>query len=373
MTKQKLFGIAGMVLLACITGCKAPRMEKVERIVPVKIYVAQPDTLSEYVSLTGGVEAVNDAVVYSKVSERLTVLNVKTGDYVKAGQILAEQYNRSALQGKNAAGAALKSAEAQMTSRKDDFTRIRNLYAKKAVTEQQFNQAEIQLSIAEAAVEQAMAALDQAVVQYENTLLRAPFAGRVATIYYDKNETVTVGQQVIKIVNAHTIKAKLNVPSVDMEKVEVGKRVTAEFPALPGERFSGMVYRIDEAVNPQTRTLTTEIRLENNDKKLKSGMFGEFRIEAKRHEKTVVVNELTVLNRTEVITDNRGFQTDRFEHYVYCVSGGKAAKRIVTPGIVSGGYTELAEGVSFGDSIIVVGQNILKDGDAVRIVNGTER
>ena len=53
--------------------------------------------------------------------------------------------------------------------------------------------------------------------------------------------------------------------------------------------------------------------------------------------------------------------------------GGKAVKKEVVPGIVSGGMTELSRGVAFGDSIIVVGQNVLKEGNAVRIVNGTER
>lgn len=362
-------GVALFTVLGSFAGCTPPRKEEIKRTVPVRVYVAQPDTIATVVSLTGGIEAGSDAFVYSRVTEQLVTLAVKPGDRVQTGQLLAQQYNRGALEGKTAAAAALKGAQIQLSARRDEFSRISNLYAKKAVTLQQYDQAKTQLDAAEATREQAAASLEQAVVQYENTILRAPFNGTIAAVYFDRNQTVAAGQQVIKIVNANSIKAKLKIPSVDVGKVNVGRQVTARFPSIPDMRFTGTVSRMDEAIDPVTRTLIAEVLLENRENLLKSGMFGEFAIETQRHTDAVVVNELTILNRTTIITDERGFQTEQPEYYLYVASGGTALKKAVIPGIVAGGSTEIVEGVSFGDSIIVAGQNIVKNGDAIRIVN----
>jgi membrane fusion protein, multidrug efflux system len=371
--KLKVTGMACAAVLSLLTGCKPPVRDTVQRVVPVKVYVAMPDTISSYVTLTGGIEARNDAFVYSKTSEKLVSLQVKQGDGVTAGQVLATQYNESALQGRTVAAAALKSAEIQVQTGSDDFRRMEKLLEKKAVTKQQYDQAKSRFDIAQASHEQAKAALEQANVLYENAILRAPFNGRVAMIYFDVNEMVPAGQQVIKIVDAHTVKAKLNVPSVDMGKFGEGCAVVATFPSLPDTQFTGIVYRMDEAVDPATRTLTAEVRIDNGGGVLTSGLFGEFRIETAKRRGVVVVSEMTVMSTTQISTDEKGVQHEIPGYYVFIARGGKAVKKEVVPGIVSGGMTELSRGVAFGDSIVVVGQNVLKEGNAVRIVNGTER
>lgn len=371
--KKIVFEVISLAVLTSVMGCKQKKQEQVERVVPVEVYIAKPDSISSYVKLTGGIEAQNDAFVYSKVSEKLINVNVKSGDVVKAGQILAVQYNKSALQGKLVAEASLKSAQIQLKSRKDDFVRMTNLLAKNAITRQQFDQAKSQFDVAQATFEQASAAMEQADVQYENAILRAPFDGRVGMVYYEVNEMVPAGQQVIKIVNANTVKAKLRLPAVDIRKISIGQQVLAYFPSSPDTQFSGTVYRIDEAVDPLTRTLEVEIRLKNENNALKSGLFGEFMIEIAKKKNAVVVSELTVMTRTEIITNEKGIQTELPDYYVYLIKNGKAEKKSVRTGIVSGGFIEINKGISFGDSIIVTGQNIVKGGDTVRIVNGTER
>lgn len=371
--KIVVFEVIGLAVLTMITGCKPKMKEQIERVIPVEVYVAGPDSISSFIKLTGGIEAQNDAFVYSKISEKLISLNVKSGDYVKAGQILGAQYNKSSLQGKLVAEASMKSAQIQLKTREDDFIRMKNLLAKNAITKQQFDQAKSQFDIAQATYEQASASMEQADVQYENAILRAPFEGQVGMVYYDVNEMIPAGQQVIKIVNANTVKAKLRVPAVDIRKITTGQQVTAYFPSMPDTQFTGTVYRIDQAVDPMTRTLEIEIRLKNEGNFLKSGLFGEFRIETAKHTGTIVVSEMTVMTRTEIITNEKGIQSENPDYYVYLIKNGKADKKSIIPGLVSGGFIELAKGINFGDSIIVAGQNIVKNGDSLKIVTKTER
>src|SRR5690554_3267479 len=175
--KTVVGGIICLTTLVLISGCTPKKPAEVERIIPVEVYVAKPDSISSYIRLTGGIEAQNDAVVYSKVPEKLISLNVKPGSRVKAGQVLGVQYNQGLLQGKRAAEAALKSAEISVRTLKDDFTRMENLFAKNAVSKQQFDQTKSKYDIAQASYEQAKASVEQATVQFENAILRAPFDG----------------------------------------------------------------------------------------------------------------------------------------------------------------------------------------------------
>lgn len=370
--KTVVGGILCLTTLILINGCTPKKPAEVERIIPVEVYVAKPDSISSYIRLTGGIEAQNDAVVYSKVPEKLISLNVKPGSRVKAGQVLGVQYNQGLLQGKRAAEAALKSAEISVRTLKDDFTRMENLFAKNAVSKQQFDQTKSKYDIAQASYEQAKASVEQATVQFENAILRAPFDGIVANIYFDLNEMIPAGQPVVKIVNADNIKAKIKVPSTDISKLSTGKNVIASFPSFPDTVFTGTVYRIDEAVDPLTRTLEVEVRLSNKNNLLKSGLFGEFRIETQKNTDAVVVSEMTILSRTVINTDEKGIQTTHPDYYLFLIKNGKAKRVSIIPGVISGGFIEVSDGVSFGDSIIIAGQNIVNDEDSIRVVNRTE-
>jgi hypothetical protein len=129
---------------------------------------------------------------------------------------------------------------------------------------------------------------------------------------------------------------------------------------------------MDESIDPHTRSLLAEVRLSNTGNLLRSGLFGEFHVQTAHHAETIVVSEMTLLTRAEIITNALGIQTEKPEYYVYIVNGGKAVRRLVNPGIVSGGLVELTSGVLVGDSIIVAGQNAVKEGDTLRVVNRTE-
>ncbi|MDO5576513.1 MAG: efflux RND transporter periplasmic adaptor subunit, partial [Fibrobacter sp.] len=367
--KAVVNGIFCLTTLVLINGCAAKKeTEEVKRVVPVEVYVAKPDSISSYIKLTGGIEAQNDAVVYSKVSEKLISLNVKPGSHVSAGQVLGIQYNQGLLQGKKAAEAGLKSAEINVNTSRDEFTRMQNLYAKSAISKQQFDQVKSRYDIAVASYEQAKAAVEQASVQFENAILRAPFDGTVAAIYFDPNQMIQMGQPVVKMVNAGNIKAKIKVPSTDISKISIGENVVATFPSFPDTEFLGTVYHIDDAIDPQTRTLEVEVRLPNKNNILKSGLFGEFSIETKRSKNSVVVSEMTILSRTMIKTSEKGIQTTHPDFYLFVVEKGKAKRLSVALDLVSDGFIEIANGVSFGDSIIVAGQNIVNDGDSVRVV-----
>jgi RND family efflux transporter MFP subunit len=395
-----------------------PQMSQ-EKSVPVRVYQVQPDTISRYLRLTGGLEAGNETLVYSQSTAKLEQLKVKTGEEVKANQVLAIQSSRTLQESVKQAEAALQSAIAQEELAKQNHARNEQLFKEQIISKQAFDQTETAVKTAALTVEQTQAQLAQAREQQGNTVITAPFAGKVAQIFFNEGDMVSSGQAVFKIVNTGTFKAILDVPETEAANVSLGQKVLASFPAIPDAEFSGTITRIDEAIDPDKRALEVEVSFANSNgdpdpvqgdqpkpeqanasspeqgdqpkpeqadvgnpvvtqsrgdfSALKSGQFGQFEIEIQRHENVVVIPDNAMMTQTEVNVNERGEQTTFKTYYVYVVEQGKAVKKTVTPGIYASGRVELTSGVNFGDAVVVTGQNIVKDGNSVNITNQQAR
>lgn len=364
-----------VALLVMISGCRSQPQEEVvkaETAVPVMVYAAKPDSISQYLKLTGGIEAENEALVYSKSNEKIEKILVNIGDQVEADQVLVVQSTQLLQQNIAQAKSAVRSALAQHELAQQDYARVERLYQESISSKQQFDQVQTQLKAAKAGLEQAQSRLEQAQEQYESSVVKAPIAGKVAMIFFQEGQIAPTGQPIIKVTHTSAVKAKLYVPETDLAFISPNQAVIATFPAFPDTEFPGYVARIDEAIDPQKRALAIEIRIDEPNLPLKSGLFGQFRIEIQYHTDTFVVTDTAVMTETEVRLVGKGEQETIQTSYVYVVENERAKKRIVTPGIYAQGRIELASGIAEGDAIIVVGQNLVNDGDLVKIVETTE-
>ncbi|MBN1302201.1 MAG: efflux RND transporter periplasmic adaptor subunit [Melioribacteraceae bacterium] len=359
-----------LILLLMNTACEQETEQVVEKRVPVKIFKAQADSITKYFSVTGSISASEDVVIYSKVSERVDNIFVKPGDRVKEGQTLLIQYNQVLMQNVNAAQTAVENAETQLEQIKQDFGRMKMLYSQKAISTQQFDQISTQLKSAELGYEQAQVQLKLAKEQYDNSKSRAPFSGLVASVYVELNQMVPMGQPVVKLINPAGMKAKLKVAGEEISMIQKGQEVVAKFPSLPGKEHAGRITKIDQAVDPLSKTLEVEVAIEEHDSKLKSGMFGEFFVEMTKKINTVIIPENAIQSRTEVNVDrSTGLQNAVRKFFVFLVDSNKAELRQVSTGISDNGRIEITSGIEIGDSIIVVGQNIVKAGQTVNVID----
>lgn len=366
-----------VLILLTLTGCRRPQKPeaqavKTETAVPVMVYVTKPTVIGRYLKLTGGIEAENEAVVLSKSNEKIDKLLVKIGDDVRTDQVLMIQSNQILQQSITQAEAALRAATAQYEQAQRDYARIEQLFQEKISSKQQFDQVQTQLKAAESTVEQANSRLKQAKEQYESNIVKAPIAGKVAMIFYRAGQIAPIGQPVIKITHTSAVKAKLYVPEIDLAAISPGQKVRATFPAFPDVEFIGRIDRIDEAIDPQKRALAIEVLIENPQPALKSGQFGQFLIETERRENAIGVADTAVMTQTEMKLDAIGKQISSKTYYVYVVENDRVQKRVVTPGIYAQGQIEITSGLKAGESVIVVGQNIVKEGDLVKIVETAE-
>jgi RND family efflux transporter MFP subunit len=401
------------LLLFALSGCRpadkqdAQAKTPQEKTISVMTYQVQPETISRYLKLTGGIEAGSETLVYSQTTEKLERIKVKIGEQVKTGQVLAIQSGRAQQQNVKQVEAAVKNTMAQEVLAQQNHTRNEQLLSKQIISQQQFDQTETALKMAKLSVEQTQAQLAQVQEQQGNTVIKAPFAGKVAQILFNEGDMVSAGVAVFKIVNTGTFKAKLDVPESDATNISLGQAVIATFPAIPDAEFTGSITRVDEAIDPDKRALEIEVSFgkpngetkpeqnstakteqgdetkseqanasspaapqsQGNLSAMKSGQFGQFKIEMQRHDNAVAIPDNALMTQTTVNVNERGEQITSNTYYVYVVEQGKALMKTVTPDIYASGRVELTSGVNGGDAVIVTGQNIVKNGSPVTIVN----
>lgn len=358
-----------LVMILLITGCDQGKKEEKKTKTPVMIYTAKPDSIASYVKLTGGLEAKTDLDLYSMSSEKIKKIYVNEGDNVKKGALLLEQQNAIILQGVKSAEAGLSSAQAQYDLAEREYQRMIQLFQKEAITQQQFDQAEMQFKAAKAGLDLSKAQLQQANEQLEYTRIYAPENGIIAMLYFREGQMVPAGVPVIKLVNNKKMLARLKLPEIDLSYVHLGQKAIANFSTWQGIDFNGEIISLDKAIDPVTRTLEIEIELNNGTDKLQSGMFGEFLLIVSESKNTIVLADQAIMTRTKLKIDKDGKQITEKEYYVFLEKDGKAFKQPIKTGIHSRGRIEITSGLNFNDNVIVVGQNIVKNGDEVKIVS----
>lgn len=371
---MKFFELKNVKFLALFLSlfffkCSKEDPKQQEISVPVKIYVVKPTTLKAYLKLTGSITAGNDAILYSKVSERIEQIYLKVGSAVEANQIIAVQYNAALKQALNLAEANLKNSEAQLNLIRSEYERASKLFEQKAISKQQFDQIQTQKTAAEAGYEAAKAQYNQAYEMYQNSFIKSPFKGKVAAIFVEKNQMVPAGQPVAQVISEGNMKAKLKVSGTDISRIKIGQKAEIKFPTLPDEKFYGVVSQIDKALNPLTKTLGIEVTITSKSDQLKSGMFGEFLIELENLKDIIALPENVLLKQTEVeINKETGVQETIRKYFVFIVKQNKAILKEVKTGISSEGRIHIASGLNYGDSVIVSGYNIVKNNQTVNIL-----
>lgn len=366
--KTRIFFTVSIVL-AFIVGCSEQETEIAEKAVPVKIYKVKSESISQYIRVTGTITAEEDVIVYSKIAERIEKIYVKPGQRVAKDQILAGQKNEIYKQGLEIANASLKSAEAQVIMIQQDYERMKRLYSEKAVSQQQYDQIRTSKETAEQGYNQAKSASEQAKEQYDNSFIRAPFDGIVAALYVEENQMISMGMPVVQVITPSKMKSKVNLTGSDIQNVKTGQKVLVKFPTIHGAEFNGRVEKINSSIDQMSKSLEVEIILLSNESRIKSGMFGEFLIETKKIESSIVVPESSIIPQTEIKIDREtGLQNLIKKHYLFVVENGRAKLKEVKTGIANNGQIEITGGINIGDTIIVVGQNIVKEDQPVNAI-----
>lgn len=219
----------------------------------------------------------------------------------------------------------------------------------------QFEAAKANLQVAKLRAAAAQRHLERIRQHSEYLQIRSPIDGAVTEIRANVGERTAgsgKGEPLFVVSTIDLLKAVTNLPELDALRIKPGDLATVRFDALPKRPITAKVSRMAYAFDPQTRTLRTEIDLNNPDGILRPGMNGAVAIALETHR-----NVLTILSPTRM-----------FGNHVFRVANGRVAETRVR--LLSGGgdKLEVLEGLAEDDLVIVEFLGSWRNGSPVEIV-----
>jgi RND family efflux transporter MFP subunit len=232
----------------------------------VNVVTAQRDSKPKELILPGTFQAFNQTTIFPRSNGYVESWKVDIGDYVQAGQLLAEIATPEVDQ-------QLAQARAQEEIAKLTADRWRDLLVKKVVSKQEYDQNE-------KAYEGAKANLQQLEKIQGFQQILAPFAGKIAARNIDVGTLVTAGTgnsgtPLFSLVQSDVLRVYVFTPQENAPSIHEGLAAKIVLQEYPGQEFDGKVTRTAGALDPQTRTMQVEVQVPNQQGKLYSGMYGQ--------------------------------------------------------------------------------------------------
>ncbi len=278
--------------------------------------------------LPGNIQAITEAPVLARASGYIRKRYVDIGDRVTAGQVLAEieapeleqqiKQAGAAIDQANStiqqAEAALEQGQANANLAKVNAQRYANLLAKGVVSRQdndtyqaQFEaqQANVQALGKAVAAARSNAAAAQANLARLHELqgyqtVRAPFAGVITLRNIDSGVLVNEGNTLLfRIAQTDRLRLYVNVPQAQSGSVRRGQAANLLIPDMPGRKFSGIVSRTANALDPTTRTLLVELEVPNQAGVLLPGMYAQVDLSIARSNPPLLIPGDTLVVRSD--------------------------------------------------------------------------
>jgi membrane fusion protein, multidrug efflux system len=319
-------------------GAQAQRPQ--ERAIPVSVRTAAPGELRITLRASTNLRARQAVEVIPRQGGLVAEILVEEGARVAEGQTLArlddEQWRLQAQQ-----------AEAQAKAAAEAVVRARAL-----ARQELLSTAEVENLVSDSAVARAQEELAHLTVR--NARITSPIAGVVTHRYIERGQQITTANPAFAVADVDRLEAIVSIPEREAPRVQVGQEARV-LVGDGGEPVAvGRVERIRPVVDPGSGTVQVTVALAAGSG-LRAGQFVNVDIV------TDVLSERITLPRTTVLVDGASPR-------VFVIEDGRAVERIVVLGYSRGDEVQIESGIAAGDTVVVVGQDNLRAGSAVRIM-----
>ncbi len=383
--KQAFLGSFLLLLALALSACGGaiePGESKVDHPVVsgVGVQTVQAQTVPDYSENVGTVRSVNTSIISTKVMGAVREIRVKEGDRVRAGQLLMTLDDRDvnaqlskALAGREEVQQALaevnqaiRAADANRQFADATFARYKDLYDKKSVSRQEFDEVEAKRKGADAMYESALAKKQQVIAKTQQvsadiavartfvsyTRITAPQSGVVTQKMVDVGTMAAPGMPLIVVEDTSQYRLEASVGEDVAGHVHIGDPVLVNIATLGSNPIQAKVSEIVPAADPQSRTSTIKIDLPPNPM-LKSGLYGTAEI-LRGSKSGIFLPSTAVRQRGEL-------------DYVMVVNAeGIAQMRLVKTAPAANGQSEILTGLNPGERMVVSGVDRVVDGDRIQ-------
>lgn len=166
------------------------------------------------------------------------------------------------------------------------------------------------------------------------------------------------GSPMVSVASIDQVRVYISVPEVNVSQVTRGVAAKVRLDAFPGRQFTGTVTRFADAVDPQSRTMKTEIDLPNPGHRILSGMFGS------------VTLELATQPNAMFLPDQSIRQDGVGNKFVYTVENNRLRKVAIQTGQDNGTETQVF-GLRGEEAVVLSGSENLQEGTPVKAVKSS--
>lgn len=309
--------------------------------IPVKVMEITKTENAGTRSYVGTASAAKSAYLFCRYPGRLVRLHVEKGDFVQAGDVIAEVESQSVISSWQISRSMLEQAE-------DGYRRARQVYDAGSMPDVKMVEVETKLA-------QARASADAAEAAMEDCRIKAPFSGVIGEVFVSEGVELDVIDRLVQLLDISTVEIDFPVPEKELSEIRTGEEAHVSVPALGGKNIPVRVKNKGITASPLSHTYECTASLLSPLEGLMPGMVVKVYVDGSSGEGITVPASV--------------IRTDISGRYVWTVSenGIVDKKYVVTEGF-SGQGVMISEGLSIGDKVIVEGVQKVCTGLKVRIV-----
>lgn len=335
--KKKII-ISVLLVAVILSGCSKDANDAGTKPKPkaplVKVEELKFTPISKSIKLTGTVEAKVMTTVVAPSDGYIEQLNVQENQFVKKEKVLAviASQERTSL----------------VSQTKNKVEELKSQLANVSPTSPEYAQLNSKL-------EQAKKELEYADKLFLGVPVISPLSGTVTQKFIEAGSAVSAKQNLFTIVDFNSLIIKSSVSEDLLSKIKLGDKLKVKFNAFPEKEFTARVTLKYQQIDPATRNFPVELKLVNSTKEITPGMMAELELITDKKDKALnVPNDIFIVNQ-------------KGEKIVYVINDSTTHQKIVTTGISNEQFTEITSGLSEGEKLVVMGQELLKDGIKVMV------
>jgi RND family efflux transporter MFP subunit len=359
-TLQLFTGIGLLILSACSSNEKKDTQANTDTAILVTVSRPSADA-KQGLTVSGQVEASQTANISTRVMGYVTKINVKVGDRVSKGQLLATISNDDILAKRAQADAMIAEANAAAQNAKKDYDRFTTLYKQQSASAKELDNITLQYTSTKARLEAAKQQRNEVNAMLSYTNLTAPFAGTVTQKMMDAGSMANPGMPLLTIEQSGNYQVSAAVPESEISLIHEGANVNVSISAI-NKSISGTIAQIAQSSQNSGGQYMIKIHIPDNEKHgLFAGMYASIAIPVTQAIKTTNAGDqvMVPVSAVEYKDQLTGLYTIGSNH--------TALLRWVRLGRTQGNLVEVLSGLAANEQFIVSAEGRLYNGVAVKI------
>jgi membrane fusion protein (multidrug efflux system) len=361
MKKKIIITVVGVfVLIGVLGGIKGLQIGRMvaqgKQFVPppevVTAAAVQSASWESVLTAVGSLEAVQGVTVAAEMGGRVVNIAFEPGTKVEKGDLLVQQDTSSET-------ARLRAAEATLSLARTELERKRKLFARKTISQSEFDTVDAQFKQAAAEVDNIRTIIDKKTI-------RAPFAGRLGIRLVNLGQILNEGDPIVSLQSLDPIFVNFLLPQRQLARLRTGLTVRVTTDALPGQAVEGKISAINAEVDDATRNIRIQATVGNPGERLRPGMYVQAAVVMPVKQDVLTIPATAVLyapySNSVFVLDSKPAQDGGQPQQV-------VRQQFVRLGEKRGDYVAVLSGLKQGDRVVSTGVFKLRNGQPVVVDN----